>query len=287
MKKDQAYLGGHVSAAGGLKNAVENALNIGANTFQIFGSSPRQWKVYTHSPEAIAEFKEAYKKSGLGPFFLHAPYLINLASPLPDQREKSREILAGHLRIGESIGAKGLIFHIGSGRETEKDEAFQLIVGAMKEVIDAVEGKIMLLVENSAGGGSKIGDDLSELGEILDAVNSPRAGACLDTAHAFEAGIIEAYTPETVAKFAKEIGKTIGWKRLVAIHANDSKTPFNSHSDRHENIGEGYIGLKGFDALANQPEFRKIPWLLEVPGFGDMGPDKKNVDILKKLFRIK
>jgi deoxyribonuclease IV len=284
MPSKEVYLGGHVSVAGGFVNGILKAKEIGANTIQIFGSSPRQWFVRMPSAESAEAFRKACAKEKMGPVFLHAPYLINLASPSEEARQKSIACLAGHYRIAEMLGAEGLVLHIGSGAEMEKKRAFSIVVKALKETIKMVPGKSFLMVENSAGGGAKIGARLEEVGEILDAVDDPRIAACFDTAHAFESGIIDGYTPANVKKLATRIEETIQWKRLKALHANDSKTAFDSHHDRHENIGEGYIGLDGFRSLMAHSKFRSIPWLLEVPGFGEeKGPDKKNVDILKKL----
>lgn len=276
-------IGGHVSAAGGLSNAIGRAREIGANTIQLFGSSPRQWRTYTHAPEEILAFRQGLEEFDLAPAFLHAPYLINLAAPSAEIRQKSRELLAASLRIADAIGAKGVIFHIGSGAELDKKVSFAEVVKAMKAVLKDAPGQALLLAENSAGGGGKLGSSLEEVGAILDAVGSKRAGACFDTAHAFEAGAVQAYDVAGVKALAYKMKEYIGWDRLAAIHANDSKTAFDSHHDRHENIGEGFIGKEGFKNLFREKDFRKTPWLLEVPGFKDEGPDKRNVDILKKL----
>lgn len=276
-------IGGHVSAAGGLSKAVENARAIGANTIQLFGSSPRQWRTYAHRPEEIAAFRKGLEGHDLAPAFLHAPYLINLAAPSGEIRQKSRELLIASLGIASTIGAKGVIFHIGSGAELDKKVSFGEVVKAMKAVLQEAPRDALLIAENSAGGGGKLGSTLEEVGAILDAVGSNRVAACFDTAHAFEAGMVQAYDVAGVKGLAHAMKQFIGWERLAAIHANDSKTPFDSHHDRHENIGEGFIGKDGFRNLFAEKEFRKVPWLLEVPGFSDEGPDKKNVELLKKL----
>jgi deoxyribonuclease IV len=276
-------IGGHISAAGGLSKAIERAESIGANTIQIFGSSPRQWRTYRHAPEEVAAFRKGMEDKGITPAFLHAPYLINLAAPSAEIRIKSRELLGASLKIADMIGARGVIFHIGSGAELDKKVSFNEVVRAMKAVLKEAPGASLLIAENSAGGGGKLGSSLEEIGAILDAVDSRRAAACFDTAHAFEAGMVQAYDVAGVKALAYQMKQFVGWERLAAIHANDSKTAFNSHHDRHENIGEGFIGKSGFKNLLAEPSLRKVPWLLEVPGYADEGPDKKNVDILKKL----
>lgn len=282
-KKDM-YIGGHVSVAGGILNAFPNAEKIGANSIQFFGSSPRQWAVRMPSEADAARFRSELAARKFGPVFLHAPYLPNLASPSAKLRAKSVESLAGHLRIAEMTGARGLIFHIGSGAELPREKAFGHVVRAMKDILKKAPGEALLIAENSAGGGAKIGAKLEDIGEILDAVGSPRGAACFDTAHAFESGITK-YSPAEVRSLALVIKKCLGWKNLAALHVNDSKTPFNSRHDRHENIGKGEIGLAAFRNLMASPDFRKIPWLLEVPGLANEGPDAANIAILHKLHR--
>lgn len=217
--------------------------------------------------------------------YLHAPYLANVASPEKDLREKSVENLSSHLAICEVLDAQGLIFHIGSGKEMPKQEALTIVVEEMKKILKKVPGTSRLIIENSAGGGQKIGSSAREIGDILKRIGSPRVKVCLDTAHAFEAGVIETYSQQGVKTFFDEWDKEVGCENIVALHVNDSKTVFNSHHDRHENIGQGYIGLAGFEQLAKEKRIHHTAWLLEVPGFDNGGPDKRNVDILKKLFK--
>ncbi len=285
MAKIKRRIGGHVSVAGGLKNGIANAVRIGANTIQIFGSSPRSWSVPGHSKKDIEEFQKASKEHDVTPIFLHGNYLVNLASPDPVARAKSEASLKAQFQLTNDIGAHGLIFHIGSGKEMPKDEALTIVVKAIERIMKSVKGSADLVIENTAGGGQKIGSTIAEIGEIIKRVGHPQLKTCFDTAHAFEAGVIEEYTPQNIKTLLKEIEKHIGFSRFVAMHINDSKSPFNSHYDRHENIGEGYIGKKAFGHLINTPELARAAWLLEVPGFDDMGPDKKNIDILHSLIK--
>ena len=292
-KAVKVVIGAHVSTArlrtatggqaGGLATAIPRAQAIGAEAIQIFGASPRQWRVRVPSKEEVLAFRQAAKAAVIGPVFLHAPYLINLASPELEMRRKSSELLMGHLNIAEAIGAEGVIVHIGSGKEMPKAEAEQAVVQEVRTILKSVSGRSKVILENSAGGGQKLGSTLKELGRLLDQINEERVGACFDSAHAFEAGVVVNYDPESVAKLAEDISKTLSWERLTVIHANDSKTTWNSHHDRHENIGQGYIGRDGFVNLLRHPQFRSLPWLLEVPGFAGEGPDKQNVDLLREL----
>lgn len=283
--KNQPLIGGHVSAAGGLVNAITNAEAITADTIQFFGSSPRQWTVRQPKSDDVAAFRSAWEGSRVKTIFLHAPYLVNLASSDPAQVEKSIEALTGHFQIAETIGAHGLIFHVGSGNEIPKEKAIVQVSAALKRVLQAVPGTSWLVIENSAGGGQKICSVPEEFKIIMDAVGSERMKVCIDTAHAFEAGIIERYDPKEITAFFDRWEQSVGLDAVVAFHVNDSKTPFNSHHDRHENIGEGHIGLQGFKNLANEQRIRHTSWMLEVPGFDNKGPDKKNIDILRSCFR--
>ncbi len=281
---DKPKIGVHVSTAGGLFTAFERAKEIGADCIQIFGASPRMWYAKLPSAEDIKKFKEEEKLSGIGPTYLHAPYLINLGTPNKDLLSKSIKNLSDHFRIAELIGAAGVIFHIGSSAGTDKDKSIEQVIAAINKILEDVPGKSFLVMENAAGGGGKIGKTAVELAFILKKVGSKRLKVCFDTAHAYESGIVKEYSASEVKKFVDEWDNEIGIQNIVAIHANDSKTPWNSHNDRHENIGEGYIGLAGFKALAKEERLWDKAWLLEVPGFRNEGPDKKNVDILKSCF---
>lgn len=280
----KGIVGAHVSAAGGHFRAIENGMRLGVDAIQMFGASPQMWAAKHPTPEQAEKFKKAREGSGISQVFLHAAYLVNAASPDPIIRARSVQSLVDHLSIAEMLGADGLIFHLGSGKELPVEEASSHLEHAMKDVLEKVPGSAKLVMENSAGGGKKIGSTLGQLGELLRAVSNPRVAVCLDTAHAFEAGIIEKFTPEEVKSFFDEFESAIGMKHLVAIHANDSMTQFNSHHDRHENIGEGYIGLKGFHALAAEARLSGVPFILETPGFTGEGPDEENVRRLRAAF---
>jgi len=283
----KTLLGGHVSAAGGFYKAIENAEALGATCIQFFGASPRQWFAKMPTEDDVKKYKEYLKKSSVEAVYLHAAYLANLASPNAETYAKSIKNLSEHLAIATMIGANGLIFHMGSGgKEITREDAIQKIISGMKEVLKNVPGTTQLIMENSAGGGQKLGNTAKELGEIFHAVGSSRVKVCFDTAHAFEAGVIAAYDPPTIAKTFDEWDKYIGLKNIVTVHTNDSKTAYNSNHDRHENLGEGHIGIDGFRALAAEKRLRGAAWILEVPGFDNNGSDLKNMAILKKCFAV-
>ena len=291
-------IGGHVSTAGlrlakagsghamagGVVNAILNAKRIGAEAIQFFGASPQMWAARGPSAEEAGKFRAAYKESGIKAAYLHAAYLVNLASSNDIFYMKSVQSLTDHLRIADALGIDGLIFHIGSSKGMSREAALAQEVEGMKKVLAAVPGHTHLLMENTAGGGEKIGASIEEIAHLFKAVNSERVKICFDTAHAFEAGLIAEYTPEAVKNLFDAWDKVVGLENLTVIHVNDSKTIAGSHHDQHQNIGEGHIGLKGFRALAGEKRLHDKAWLLEVPGFEDEGPDAKNIKILKSCF---
>ncbi len=276
-------IGAHVSVAGGLYRCFDNAKAIGATAIQIFGASPRQWQVKVPTADDVKKYKEAQKASGLGPVFLHAAYLPNLGTAEKRLWHASVKNLAAHLEIAERIGANGLIFHIGSAKGQTKEQSLEAVARGMKEVLALVPGHSQLIMENAAGGGNKIGATPEEIGTIFHAVGSDRVKVCIDTQHAFASGLMTSYSAEEIRELITRCDAAFGFDSVAALHLNDSKSPSGSQYDRHENIGEGHIGLQAFADLAKHPKMKKLPWLLEVPGFDDNGPDKKNVDILKKI----
>ncbi len=277
------YIGAHVSAQGGFIRALDRARELGLDAMQIFGTSPYSWAIAKHTDAACEEFRAARKGQGFGPVFFHAPYIINLASGDPVLRARSEQSLRGNLELAERLGIEGVIFHIGSSKGWSAGEGRRAVAESVVRIIESVPGSAALLLENSAGGGESVGGLLEDIGEILAGVKDSRVGFCFDTAHAFEAGVVSSYVPETVRDLVLRIKKSVGLARLMAIHANDSKTASGSHHDRHENIGKGLIGAEGIRALIQNPDLQRVPWILEVPGRDGSGPDRENVEALRSL----
>ncbi|PIR98721.1 MAG: hypothetical protein COT88_00045 [Candidatus Colwellbacteria bacterium CG10_big_fil_rev_8_21_14_0_10_41_28] len=285
-KVKNRLLGGHVSAAGGLKNAIINGAAIGANAIQIFGASPRQWNVKGVEGKGVDEYKEALGKSDIEAVYLHAAYLVNLATGDNELFDKSVDNLAAHYEIASAIGADGIVFHIGSSKDEDRQKVIKGIASGMKEVLKRVKtDKTKLIMENSSGGGGKIGDSLDDIGDIYKEVGSKRIGVCIDTAHIFESGVLD-FEKKSLKDFFDRFDREIGLDNLELFHINDSKTDFGSFSDRHENLGQGKIGLEKLGNLAALKKLQGKPWILEVPGFDGSGPDKKNINILKSLFGL-
>jgi deoxyribonuclease-4 len=274
-------IGAHVSAAGGLEKSIDRALALGAETIQIFATGPQSWRPSTHSDGEIAALRRRAAEAGISPIFVHGVYLINLASTDPVLVNRSVGSLKQYLAFAAKAGAAGVIFHIGSHKGAGFPAVLPQIVRAIGEVLQDIP-EAALILENSAGQGDSVGSRFAEIGAIIQAVGSPRVRVCLDTCHCFAAGY-DVRTPSGVAAMVAEFEREVGLERLVVVHANDSKAGLGAGVDRHENIGLGQIGEEGFRAVLAHPAFREIPFILEVPGINGEGPDKANVEILKRL----
>jgi deoxyribonuclease IV len=280
-KRSEVVIGAHVK--GGMKGAVASALEIGAQAMQIFIGSPQTWKSPSPAHDDVKAFMQGVKKNSLGPVFVHGNYLVNLASPSKENLSKSVENLSLALRMSDAIGAEGLIFHPGSALKSSYEEALERFLRALETVMDGYSGRCKLLLEVCAGQGQTIGDKFSEFKDILSAFDyDKRLGVCWDTCHLFNAGY-DVASAEGLKATIDEFEREVGFDWLYAIHANDSKNPLGARKDRHENIGQGHIGAKGFERMLQHPQLRKYPWILEVPGFEDKGPDRKNIEIMRKL----
>jgi deoxyribonuclease-4 len=275
-------LGAHVSTQGGLDKAIDRAQAMGAETVQIFGSAPQTWRRRDASPEEIAAFREKAAAADVEPVFLHAVYLINLAAADPANLERGVASLIADLELCAQIGAKGSIVHIGSHKGAGLDAVFPQVVAAIRRVMENTPPEAWLILENSAGMGGSIGASFSELAAVMRELADARIKVCLDTQHAFAMGYDVASAGGLQATLA-EFDREIGLGKLVAVHANDSKVPLGGGRDRHENIGEGAIGREGFRVIMAHPAFRDLPFILEIPGFGNLGPDRENLDILKGI----
>ena len=275
-------IGAHVGSSGGLTTAFERAQAIGAETIQIFGAPPQQWRRRIIRPDECEAFRAGMAETDIQPVFLHGVYLINLATAAPEQLQKSTEALAGDLRLASAIGAKGVIFHVGSHKGAGFEQVLPQIAEALRGVLAGTPDDAWVILENSAGMGGSVGSKFEELGAIITAVASDRLKVCVDTEHAYAAGY-DLAQPDGLDAAMAELDRAVGLSRLVAVHANDSKVPLGGGIDRHDNIGEGHIGKAGFEVILGHPAFAGVPFLLEVPGFEKEGPDKPNVDILKEL----
>jgi deoxyribonuclease-4 len=275
-------IGAHVSTAGHIDIAADNAGKLDVEAVQIFGAAPQQWRRKEHAPEHIAAFRDKMAANDIGPNFIHGIYLTNLGTPEPQHLRKGVESLTADMRLGSALGVAGVIFHVGSHLGAGFDAVLPQVVASMKEIVAASPDDIFLCIENNAGTGNSVGSSFAEIGAIMSGIGSTRVKVCLDTCHAYSADY-DLSTSDGLATAMAEFDREIGLENLIAVHANDSKTPRGSGKDRHENIGWGSIGIDGFRNVLGHPAFQRATWLLEVPGFEGGGPDRLNVRILRAL----
>jgi len=276
-------IGAHVAARGGIHAAVDNGLAVGAEVIQTHPTPAQMWRPL-HLEEVDRELYLAkYAASGLRGHYLHAVYLINLASPKETLLRSSVTSLVDYMELAASLGAEGVVFHPGSHLGAGFDTVVAQIATAIREVIDrSPTGRARLLVENSAGSGGCVGRSFEEVARIVEATASDRVGVCLDTQHAFASGY-DVRDAGGVARTLDDFDRLIGFERLGLVHANDSARALGSNADRHANIGDGEIGAAGFRLLLADPRMRRVPWVLEVPGPERKGPDRGQVSLLREL----
>src|SRR5712692_6098245 len=277
-------IGAHVSTAGGLSTCVARAQGLGAECIQIFLSAPQRWQHPRHTDEQVQEFRRLIGETGIGPNFAHATYLINLASTEPGIRQRSIENLLAYTACADRAGLAGIVVHVGSGRGQSIAEAEVQVADALAEVLLGGSSSAISL-ENSAGSGDLLGSRFAQIGALFERLGrDARLGLCVDTAHTFASGY-DLRVDEGIRRAVDEISDHIGIDRLRLVHANDSKVGLGSAVDRHENIGQGLLGDAAFERMLAHSALGSVPWVLEVPGYDDKGPDKPNMDALKRLAR--
>ncbi len=287
--------GAHVSASGGISNAIDRGQAIGCESLQVFTHNPRTWKPINHTPEQIATFREKAAAAGMGPIVSHGLYLMNLGaadkevSTGPPAKGITRNIyrasiesLIQHLQIGEALGLDGVVLHVGSSKGSTTDESIARIGAGIGEALDAAPGTCSIYLENTAGAGDTIGRTFEQLRAVADAAGHPdRVGFCLDTQHLFASGF-PIHEEGGIDRVLADFDRIVGLNRLKSLHLNDSKTEFGSNRDRHENLGDGLIGEDGFRRILGHPALQGLPVILEVPGSGD-GPDEDNMARARRL----
>ncbi|HEX6662490.1 MAG TPA: deoxyribonuclease IV [Gaiellaceae bacterium] len=271
--------GAHCS--GGIKKALDKAVEMDADAVQLFVQSPRTWRFPDHDAEDLQNFRARREKAGL-PAFVHALYLVNLAAPNEQIYAKSVETMRATLDAACAIDADGVVFHVGSHLGAGLDAGIERVVPALVQILDRTNDRTWLLMENSAGAGGTIGRSVDELAVLFDALDRhPRLGICLDSCHLYVSGT-DVTDPETMAALLAELDRRIGLDRLRALHANDAKAPLGSNRDRHDNIGAGLMG-EGLGVFLAQPALQELPVLLEVPGADGHGPNAEEIRKLREL----
>ena len=261
------YFGAHVSASGGVENAVKNAKDIGATAFALFTKNQRQWIAPALTPQQIATFKEAMAEAGFSASQIlpHDSYLINLGHPDEDGLQKSRDSFFEEMQRCELLGLDRLNFHPGSHLKRISEEgSLERIAESINMALERTKG-VTAVLENTAGQGSNLGYKFEHLAYIIDRVeDKSRVGVCLDTCHSFAAGY-DLRTKEACDATFAEFDRIIGFKYLRGMHLNDAMRPLGSRIDRHSPMGDGEIGIECFKYIASDPRFDNIPLVLETP----------------------
>jgi deoxyribonuclease IV len=277
-------IGAHVSPAGGPAKALERGDERGCRSIQIFNQSPRQWKPHVYSDDQLAEYREAIESSGVEAVLIHAVYLLNPASDDPDIREKSLASLTTSLRVGDALGAGGVVLHPGSALKGEVGPAIKRAGEVVKEAL-AESGSCELHLEDTAGAGGTLGRTFEELAKLLRACGrSKRLGVCLDSCHLLASGY-DVRTIEGVDDVLERFDAEVGLEKLRSLHLNDSLQPLGSNRDRHAPVGKGQMGEDGCAAFLSAPAFDDLPCILETPGDGDPpgGPAREQIELTEKL----
>jgi len=261
------YFGAHVSASGGVENAVSNAQSIGATAFALFTKNQRQWVAPALTPQQIDTFRKAMESAGYGAHQVlpHDSYLINLGHPDEDGLEKSRESFFEEMRRCELLGLDRLNFHPGSHlKRIDEEGSLRRIAESINMALERTSG-VTAVLENTAGQGSNLGFKFEHLAYIIDRIeDKSRVGVCLDTCHSFAAGY-DLRTREACNATFAEFERVVGFKYLRGMHLNDAMRPLGSRIDRHSPLGEGEIGWECFRYIASDPRFDNIPLVLETP----------------------
>jgi deoxyribonuclease-4 len=281
-------IGAHVSINGGYSAAAEKAGEMGCNTFQMFAVSPMARGIPMISDDDLWTYQQMLGRYKIQTVYFHASYLVNFADP-ERVGANSVEMLSREMTFASRMNVKGCIVHLGSFKEKKEvglfDEPhanFPVLIENIKKVLDNSPENSYFLAENA--GNRKIGKDLEELARIVEGVNNPRLRICLDTCHLYSAGY-DIVKPDETDKLLEWFDTRIGLDKLEVIHLNDSRDPFGSFRDRHENIGEGTLDIETFRYWINHPKLASVPFILEVPGLDKKGPDKHNVDLVKSLIK--
>ncbi|MFL5942900.1 MAG: deoxyribonuclease IV [Gaiellaceae bacterium] len=275
-------IGAHVSSSGGIDRSIDRAVEIGADSVQVFTQSPRAWRPTNHDPASFERFREKRAEAGIGGVLCHALYLCNLAAPDDAVYEKSVAAMRNTMEVACGIGADAVVFHVGSHLGSGFEAGLERVLPAMEQVLELCSDETWLLMENSAGAGGTIGRSVVELATIHERLGRhPRLGICLDSCHLWVSGV-DVTEPAALDACLDEVDSAIGLERLRALHVNDAAAPFASNRDRHANILEGELGEKLGVFLAS-PRLQGLPAVLETAGPENRGPDANEIRKTKEL----
>jgi deoxyribonuclease-4 len=272
--------GAHCS--GGVKKAIDRAVEIEADSLQLFVQSPRAWRFPDHDPADLAAFRERRAEAGLEGVLVHCLYLVNLATPKDDFYEKSVYTMRRTIEVSSAIEADGVVLHVGSHLGAGFEAGMERVAPALEQILEGTSDTTWLLMENTAGTGGTIGRSIDELAAIFERMDRhPRLGICLDSCHLYASGC-DITDRDELDRLLEEIDSTFGLDRVRALHVNDSKAPLGSNRDRHDNILEGVMGEK-LGVFLGHPAFQGLPAVLEVPGHDGHGPDAGEIRKLREL----
>jgi deoxyribonuclease-4 len=275
-------IGAHISSSGGIDKAIDRAVELEAESVQVFTQSPRAWRPTNHDPASFDRFREKREQAGIGGVLCHAIYLCNLATPDPALYERSVATMRNTMEVACGIGADGVVFHVGSHLGSGFEAGLERVVPAMEQVLELCTDDTWLLMENSAGAGGTIGRSIEELAAIHDRLGGhPRLGICLDSCHLWVSGV-DVTDPAALDACLDELDSAVGLDRLRALHVNDAAAPFASNRDRHANILEGELGERLGVFLSNA-RLQGLPALLETAGPENRGPDLNEIRKTKEL----
>ena len=267
---------------GGIKRALDQAIEIGADSVQLFAQSPRAWRFPEHDPADLARFRTRREEAGIAAVLIHALYLCNFATADEVVYEKSRATLRSTVDAACAIDADGVVFHVGSHLGAGLEAGLERCVPALREVLDRCSETTWLLVENSAGAGGTIGRSVEELATIVAALDAhPRVGVCLDSCHLYVSGV-DVGSADAVGALLDEVEQRIGLDRLRALHVNDAAAPLGSNRDRHANVLEGELGER-LGAFLADPRVQGLPAVMETPGPAGKGPDRAEMQKVRDL----
>jgi deoxyribonuclease IV len=277
-------IGAHVSTAGGLVKAHARGVEIGADAIQVFNQSPRMWKPTRWKDDDVATFRELMADGPIESVVIHAVYLVNCASKDPEMRKKSLTSLTHSLRMGDAIGADGVVLHPGSTVGEPHDEAIARVGEVVREALAESES-CPLLLEDTAGAGNTLGRSFEELARLIElAGGHERLGLCLDSCHLLASGF-DVRTADGITRVMDDCVAIVGERRLQCLHVNDSQTPLGSNRDRHAPLGDGELGPRGCGAFLSEPRFEGLPAIFEGPGVEGKAPTALDVDRARELRR--
>ena len=278
-------IGVHLGTAGGASNAVERAREIGANTFQIFSSSPRMWKAPKVDVAQAARMRELRAKLDVGPLVIHTSYLVNVCSQTEDVRKKSVDAFRGEIERALAWGAEYLVLHPGSWKGLTRDEGLKLAAESITKAIDGLAWQgtgFEILIENTAGAEFSLGGSFEQVAELVARLRATApVGVCLDTCHTHVAGY-DLVTAEGYEETVKLAAATVGLDAVKVWHCNDAKAERGSKLDRHEHIGQGTMGVEAFRRLLNDVRWGHCAFVAETP-VDEPGDEERNVRVLKSL----